>query len=385
MLRFKLALKNLLSAGTRTWLSATILALACLIMVFYMSVLQGWNMQAKTDAIAWQIGQGEIRHPNYDPYDPFTIDEGHGKIPGAAKGAGEPILVRQASIYPQGRLQNITLKGIDQNQDLLSIPTSKLKAHTPGAIPVVIGNRMATMAKLAVGDKTMLRWRDKGGTFDAAQIIVADIFKTNVPEADMGILWVGIDQLHTMTGLSNEASYLVLNNAKLHEQLPSWNYVSKETLLEPVDAMVAAESITAYIVFIILSGLAALAIFDTQVLSIFRRQKEIGTFIALGMTRQQVVRMFTIEGTTLSFIGVALAAIIGIPLGLWLSNVGVSLGEATESMNINLAQTIYPVFGAGLIVATSLVIIGMSAVVSYLPARKIAQMEPTLALKGKIQ
>ena len=46
----------------------------------------------------------------------------------------------------------------------------------------------------------------------------------------------------------------------------------------------------------ILLMLAMLAVFDTQVLSIFRRQKEIGTYIALGMTRKQVVTLFTLEG-----------------------------------------------------------------------------------------
>ena len=46
-----------------------------------------------------------------------------------------------------------------------------------------------------------------------------------------------------------------------------------------------------------------LAIFDTQVLSIFRRQKEIGTYVALGMTRKQVVALFTVEGAMHSVLG----------------------------------------------------------------------------------
>lgn len=354
-------------------------------MVLYMGVLQGWNTQAKTDAINWQFGQGEIRSPKYDPYDPFTIDDGHAAIPAGAEEEAVPILVRQASIYPQGRLQNIILQGLPKNQSLLSIPTGKFTTEKEGVIPVVIGKRMAKTANLKVGDMTTLRWRDKDGTFDAAQVLVADIFKTNVPEADMGILWLDIGKLYEMTGLSGEASYLVLNNAEYHKDIPSWNYISKETLLEPVEAMVAAESIVAYLIFLILTGLAALAIYDTQVLSIFRRQKEIGTFIALGMTRKQVVHMFTIEGTSLSLFGVTLAAIVGVPLGLWLKSTGVSFGQATEAMNINMAQTIYPVFGTSLILGTVIIIAGMSALVSYIPARKIARMEPTLALKGKIQ
>ena len=53
--------------------------------------------------------------------------------------------------------------------------------------------------------------------------------------------------------------------------------------------------------------MAMLAVFDTQVLSIFRRQKEIGTYVALGMTRGQVVGLFTLEGAMHS----VLAALVG--------------------------------------------------------------------------
>ena len=40
-----------------------------------------------------------------------------------------------------------------------------------------------------------LRWRDKNGAFDAAEIIIANIFKTNVPTVDGGQIWIPIDQL----------------------------------------------------------------------------------------------------------------------------------------------------------------------------------------------
>ncbi len=60
--------------------------------------------------------------------------------------------------------------------------------------------------------------------------------------------------------------------------------------------------------------MAMLAVFDTQVLSIFRRQKEIGTYVALGMTRGQVVKLFTIEGAMHSVLAALVGAVYGIPL-----------------------------------------------------------------------
>ena len=46
MLAIKLAFKNLLGAGLRTWLNVTVLSIAFVIIVFYNGMLDGWNRQA---------------------------------------------------------------------------------------------------------------------------------------------------------------------------------------------------------------------------------------------------------------------------------------------------------------------------------------------------
>lgn len=131
--------------------------------------------------------------------------------------------------------------------------------------------------------------------------------------------------------------------------------------------------------------IALLAIFDTQVLSIFRRQKEIGTYIALGMTRWQVVGIFTVEGSAYSILAILLGALYGMPLLLYLSKVGWAMPAASTNMGISIAEKIYPVYGTGLVLTTIALVIFSATVVSFLPARKIAKLNPTDALKGKIQ
>jgi len=48
--------------------------------------------------------------------------------------------------------------------------------------------------------------------------------------------------------------------------------------------------------------MALLAVFDTQVLAIFRRRKEMGTLMALGMTRWDIISLFTLEGSLLGIL-----------------------------------------------------------------------------------
>ena len=129
--------------------------------------------------------------------------------------------------------------------------------------------------------------------------------------------------------------------------------------------------------------IALIAIFDTQVLSIFRRQKEIGTYIALGMTRPQVVGIFTVEGGAHSILATILGAAYGIPLLLLIDKVGIPMKAATAT-DLPIAEKIFPYYSLGLIIITVAMVVLSATIVSYLPARKISKMKPTDALKGKL-
>src|SRR5581483_8234130 len=75
----------------------------------------------------------------------------------------------------------------------------------------------------------------------------------------------------------------------------AWNFKDLDFLLADVHAMIRAKEAGASIIYVILLFLAMLAILDTQLLSIFYRKKEIGTMMALGLTRGSVIRLFTLE------------------------------------------------------------------------------------------
>ena len=60
-------------------------------------------------------------------------------------------------------------------------------------------------------------------------------------------------------------------------------------------------------------------------------------------------------------------------------------GLISESKGMAIAEKIFPVYSAGLVLGTVLTVIITTTIVSFLPARKIAKMNPTDALRGKIQ
>ncbi|MEZ4884295.1 MAG: FtsX-like permease family protein [Chitinophagales bacterium] len=385
-LAFQLAYRNLVGAGLRTWLNVLVLAFAFILIIFFNGWLDGWNLQAKTDTIAWEYGNGHLLHKDYDPYDAFTLQDGHGEFGADLSQNACPILIRQASIYPEGRMVAVLLKGIDLNQTILDLPTQSLKGSQAN-IPVMMGEGMAASIKLKVGDEVLLRWRDKNGTFDASNLTLVKIFDTDVPTVDRGQIWMPIDRLWEMTDLENHATMFVVNEKfKVPQNTTDWTFISQNELLYNLNQIMKTERVSSSILYILLLAIALLAIFDTQVLSVFRRQREIGTYIALGMTRSQVVGLFTIEGGMYSLFAVVAGSIIGFPIFVWLANAGIPMPvDSTKDMGISVSEIIYPVFGFQLIVGTFFLVVLSATIVSYLPAKKIANMNPVEALKGKLQ
>ena len=388
MLAIKLAFRNLFGAGLRTWLNVTVLSIAFVIIVFYNGMLDGWNRQAYNDTIAWEVGNGELWHSSYDPYDPFCLQDAHATITGKVKTLVEtrqltPILITQATIYPQGRMQNIYLKGVDPEQKIIKLPTSSLKMET-GELPAIIGKRMAEAAKLKKGDQFLVRWRDKNGTFDTREVKIVLVFNSNVQSIDNNQIWIPLNILQQITGMENEATLFIAGENYTGGSMGIWQFKDLEFLLKEIKDIIQTKKIGAGVIYGLLLAIALLAIFDTQVLSIFRRQKEIGTYIALGMTRLQVITIFTIEGSAHSFLAIILGSIYGIPLLWFIQTAGIPMPKSVDSMGVSVSEKIIPVYSIGLILSTVLLVIISATIVSYFPTRKITRLRPTDALKGKI-
>jgi len=214
----KLAYRNLIGAGLRTWLNVIVLSFSFVMIIWAKGLMVGWDHQAKTDMEQWEIGKGQFWHNQYDPYDAFTITDSHAPIPEAFKAEIDnktmvPVLIAQGTIYPKGRMMSVMIKGIRPDQTLLKIPTHKLDTISD-AIPAIIGATMAHSSHLAKGDRVILRWRDSKGTFDATEIEIVDIFATNVPTVDAAQVWIDLKTMQEKLLLTNEATLFSIANAE---------------------------------------------------------------------------------------------------------------------------------------------------------------------------
>ena len=389
---FKIAIKNLLGARLRTWLNVFVTALSFFMIILFSAMYDGMREHAKQVTIDTEIAGGAYWHPQYDPLDPITFEDAHATLPSAVKtlvnqGKAFPVLVSQATIYPDGRIMPVIMKGILPEQNIVNMPTQMLANHQEVTIPVLIGRSMANNAKLEVGDTFTIRWLDANQTYDADEGTVVHIMDTENFKLDIGHVWIPLEKAQTMLAMEEEATYVTYaKGLSIEENRGDWIPRDVKFLIRDMEALIEADEPNAAIMYIILLCFAAMGIFNAQVLSIFRRGKEIGTLMALGMTRSRVVGLFTIEGGLNALLAGIMTVIFFGPL-LWYVGVnGIWLGVdySDGAMGIIVEKYLIPVYSVKLVVTTTIVVSFIVLIVSYIQSRRIAKMKPTDALRGKV-
>lgn len=387
---FHLALKNLIGAGLRTWLNVFVTALSFFMIIFISGMYDGMRKHARQVTIDTEVAGGSYWHPEFDPLDPFTFEDSHGQPPATIQNAIQkqqavPVLVSQASIYPHGRIMPVVMKGIEPSQEIVNLPTNTLLEKTDGLIPVLIGSGMADYTKLKLGDTFMIRWLDVHQSYDADEGIVVHIMETENFKVDMGTIWIPIRKAQTMLSMENEATYVtVAKNVPLLNGTHNWIHRDIAYLMRDMEALIEADEPGAQIMYLILLALAGMGIFNSQILSIFRRRKEIGTLMAVGMTRSRVVGLFTMEGGMNAFLALIMTIVLGGPFLIYFAIYGIPMPIDYTEMGLIMAKRLMPVYSIALLVSTTLFIAFVVLILSYLPSRRIAKMKPTDAIRGKI-
>ncbi len=188
-----------------------------------------------------------------------------------------------------------------------------------------------------------------------------------------------------MLGLEDEATIITVQDENFINDFTGWQHKDLDFLLLDLTNMIEAKTVGSSIMYAILLFLAMIAIFDTQILAIFRRRKEMGTMMAMGMTRLKIIQLFTLEGVLHAVMAIFLGALYGIPLLRYFEKVGMQLGTSAKDWGLSgIDDALYPVYGWKLVLGTIILVLIITTIVSYLPTRRIAKLKPTDALRGKM-
>lgn len=382
-----IALKNFLRQGLRAFLNVLVTAIILVAVIWSLSLLNGFQAQALRNMGSTDVAGGHYRVPEFDILTPtewedltFPVPEKLAALPHSEKAE---VLVQQGQLFPNRRLFPVQLRGVDTQQTLLDLPLKPLhnqKKQIQDFIPVILGKKMAEKSHLKVGDSVVLKWRDKFGAVDAMDVKVMDVVPLINPRVDEGVVWMRLDHLRRLTQRPNEVTWVAVKDFK--GTVEGMEFQTVEMLMSDLLTLLSRDRQNTRILWFILVSLAAISIFNTQILNIFKRQKEIGTLMALGLPPRKIVGLFTLEGSFAALMAVVVAVFIGVPFFMWFQTVGFDVSHLSET-GIPVREKIFLDIKTYEVVYSTLVTVSIMILVAWAPVRKISKLEPTLALRGR--
>jgi len=271
----------------------------------------------------------------------------------------------------------------------LRIPKgANLSVDEPNGI--ILGLGLAANLGVDVGDKVVLIANTAKGGVNAVDCRVRGFFSTMSKAYDDVALRVPlpiaqkllkVDGAHVWALLLEDTEQTRPTLTMLRERFANRDLVFTEWI-ELADFHVKAVSLfnkQVGVMRFIIAVIIVLSISNTMMMTVMERTSEIGTSMALGLTRRKILRMFLIEGAMLGAIGGLLGLAFGSVLAWVISAIGIPMppppGQSWGFVGEVLVSPVLCVEAFMLAVASTLL-------ASAYPARKASRMVIVDALRA---
>jgi putative ABC transport system permease protein len=201
---------------------------------------------------------------------------------------------------------------------------------------IIVGQGLAENLGVKPGAKVVLLANTKTGGVNAVEGHVRGVFTTVSKFYDDSALRVTLpvaQQLlrttgaHTWVVLLDDTAATDATVAALGGEIAGkdMELVPWHMLADFYKKTVALFSKQVWVVTAIIGIIIVLSISNTLMMSVLERTGEIGTAMALGVTRATILRRFVIEGVAIGVLGGAIGAVAGIVLAAAISAVGIPM------------------------------------------------------------
>jgi lipoprotein-releasing system permease protein len=272
-------------------------------------------------------------------------------------------------------LQSVALVGIDAPRYLRIIPvTDDIVAGVfrIGAGDAVIGNQLAIDLGMRVGDKLRL----DGGQGRESVVNVAGIFELGVRELDARYVYLDMKQAQSLLNLPGAATVIDVTVENIFDaqaialRIAGLTGLKAESWMETNAQLMNAlrsQSLSTKMISVFVALSVALGIASVLSVSVVQRTREIGILRAMGTTREQMLRVFLVQGALFGLTGSLLGSVAGYGL------VGAFNVFGPRLFYIPVDPWL-PVAATGLATVTGI----LSAAV---PARRAASLDPVEAIR----
>jgi len=255
----------------------------------------------------------------------------------------------------------------------------------------LIGKELAEGLGVKIGDSLTLLTNTVHGSFNAVEVVVDGIFQSGSSEYDKRAIITTLQKAQTLLDLEGVTSLIVIlnrtedtdivakkithrfSNAQIAVELNTWEKLA--TYYRQVKGMF--DGIFGSVKFII-AIVVILGIANTMIMSVLERTNEIGTVMALGGSRSQIIILFLLEALTIGLIG----GIVGIALGSLITKVVAIIGiPVPPPPGQNAGFVIRPLILSSSIIFAFILSVFSSLLSGIYPAYKASKLKPVDALR----
>ncbi|HCX33725.1 MAG TPA: ABC transporter permease [Rhodocyclaceae bacterium] len=263
----------------------------------------------------------------------------------------------------------------------------ELSIHEPRGI--IMGMGLAKSMGVGVGDTVVLMAGTASGGINAVECRIRGLFFTVTKAYDDSALRMPIATARELLRVAGSHVWVVL--LEKTEDTPAVLRQMRATTTGADIAFVPwwelagtyQQTVTLFkrqvgVMELIIGIIIVLSISNTLMMSVMERTGEIGTAMALGIRRSRVLRQFLIEGTMLGVVGGAAGVLIGWPLALIVSWIGIPM-PPPPGVSVPITAEIF--VNAPLAAEAFALAFLTTAVASLYPAWKASRMEIVNALR----
>jgi putative ABC transport system permease protein len=201
---------------------------------------------------------------------------------------------------------------------------------------IILGQGLAANLGVGIGDTVVLVANTATGGINAVEVKVRGLFATITKAYDDSALRVPIPMARQLMRVSGSHSYALLLDRtestdavidKLRRQLPgqALEIVPWYRLADFYNKTAELFSRQVDVLRVIIAVIIVLSISNSMMMSVLERTGEIGTALALGTRRRQILRQFLVEGASLGVLGGLLGLIGGYAIARLVSAVGIPM------------------------------------------------------------
>ena len=278
-------------------------------------------------------------------------------------------------------------KELQVSRTLLVTSGQNLSSDAPKGI--LLGRGLAENLGVKIGDTVVLMTNKPSGGLSAFECSVRGMFTTVSKAYDDSALRVPLPLAQQLLRVSGVHRWiLVLDNTKdtmqtthaLREEFrgSDLEFVPWYDMADFYNKMVALLSSQLGVVELIIAVIIVLSISNTMMMNVLERTAEIGTCLAIGRNRRQILFQFVYEGLTIGLIGGVVGLALGGLLAMSISYVGIPM-PPPPGMSQGYSGEI--LLTGPLAINAFLLAVGTTLLASLYPAWKASRLEIVDALR----